>query len=175
MHHSGGLPRPAPLLPLTGVANPSDEITSWTHKRSGLSPADAEQEGKAAERPDLPSGSILGGMSFRKPFRAVPVELGVHCQAGRRRQRWQSVFIVFGGAPVAGLSIGWLTSPHVGVATTSGAASTGVRPASRAVYYAGCNEARAAGAAPIYAGEPGYRPEMDGDGDGIACEPYRGG
>jgi len=41
------------------------------------------------------------------------------------------------------------------------------------VYYRGCNEARAAGAAPIYRGQPGYRPEMDGDGDGIACEPYR--
>lgn len=42
------------------------------------------------------------------------------------------------------------------------------------VYFRGCNEARAAGAAPIYRGQPGYRPEMDGDGDGIACEPYRG-
>lgn len=42
-----------------------------------------------------------------------------------------------------------------------------------AVYYAGCNEARAAGAAPIYRGEPGYREDMDGDGDGIACEPHR--
>jgi hypothetical protein len=41
-------------------------------------------------------------------------------------------------------------------------------------YYPGCNAARAAGVAPIYAGEPGYRPQMDGDGDGIACEPYRG-
>ena len=40
-------------------------------------------------------------------------------------------------------------------------------------YYSGCNEARAAGVAPIYAGEPGYREEMDGDADGIACEPYR--
>ena len=38
------------------------------------------------------------------------------------------------------------------------------------VYYSGCREARAAGAAPIYRGQPGYRPEMDGDGDGIACE-----
>jgi endonuclease YncB( thermonuclease family) len=37
-----------------------------------------------------------------------------------------------------------------------------------------CKEAWAAGAAPIYRGQPGYRPEMDGDGDGIACEPYRG-
>ena len=30
--------------------------------------------------------------------------------------------------------------------------------------------ARAAGAAPLYAGQPGYRPEMDGDRDGVACE-----
>jgi hypothetical protein len=44
----------------------------------------------------------------------------------------------------------------------------------QSVYYAGCNEVRAAGKAPLYAGQPGYRPAMDGDGDGIACEPYRG-
>lgn len=44
----------------------------------------------------------------------------------------------------------------------------------REVYYRNCTEARAAGAAPIYRGQPGYRTEMDGDNDGIACEPYRG-
>jgi hypothetical protein len=43
----------------------------------------------------------------------------------------------------------------------------------QSVYHSGCNEVRAAGKAPIRAGEPGYRPEMDGDGDGIACEPIR--
>jgi hypothetical protein len=42
------------------------------------------------------------------------------------------------------------------------------------VYFSGCNAARAADAAPIYEGQPGYRSEMDGDSDGIACEPYRG-
>lgn len=41
-------------------------------------------------------------------------------------------------------------------------------------FFRNCKEAWAAGAAPIYRGQPGYRPEMDGDGDGIACEPYRG-
>jgi hypothetical protein len=41
------------------------------------------------------------------------------------------------------------------------------------VYYAGCNEVRAVGKAPLYEGQPGYRVEMDGDGDGIACEPHR--
>lgn len=46
------------------------------------------------------------------------------------------------------------------------------RRLSRAVYR-GCDEVRAAGAAPLYRGQPGYRPDMDGDGDGIACEPVR--
>lgn len=42
------------------------------------------------------------------------------------------------------------------------------------VYYRNCDAARAAGAAPINRGEPGYREQMDGDSDGIACEPYYG-
>ncbi|MFD7652730.1 thermonuclease family protein [Actinosynnema sp. NPDC059797] len=37
-------------------------------------------------------------------------------------------------------------------------------------YYANCAAARAAGAAPLYAGQPGYRPGLDRDGDGVACE-----
>ena len=40
--------------------------------------------------------------------------------------------------------------------------------------YRNCREARAAGAAPLYRGQPGYGPHMDGDNDGIACEPYHG-
>jgi hypothetical protein len=42
----------------------------------------------------------------------------------------------------------------------------------RFVYYPNCSVARAAGAAPIRRDEPGYRPELDADDDGIACEPY---
>jgi hypothetical protein len=42
------------------------------------------------------------------------------------------------------------------------------------VHYAGCNAVRAAGKAPLYAGQPGYSETMDGDHDGIACEPIRG-
>lgn len=44
----------------------------------------------------------------------------------------------------------------------------------RHVYFRYCSEARAAGAAPIYRGQPGYASHLDRDGDGIACEPYRG-
>ncbi|MDO7834733.1 excalibur calcium-binding domain-containing protein [Sphingobium sp. HBC34] len=41
--------------------------------------------------------------------------------------------------------------------------------------YRNCRDAWAAGAAPLYRGQPGYGAHMDGDGDGIACEPYHGG
>lgn len=43
-------------------------------------------------------------------------------------------------------------------------------PAPAAVYYANCTAARAAGAAPLYAGQAGYRSALDRDSDGIACE-----
>ena len=36
--------------------------------------------------------------------------------------------------------------------------------------YRNCREARAAGAAPLYRGQPGYSARLDRDGDGIACE-----
>lgn len=44
----------------------------------------------------------------------------------------------------------------------------------QSVHYGGCNEVRAAGNAPLYRGDPGYAAHLDRDGDGIACEPYRG-
>ncbi|HEY8702765.1 MAG TPA: excalibur calcium-binding domain-containing protein, partial [Arthrobacter sp.] len=40
-----------------------------------------------------------------------------------------------------------------------------VAPAPASVYYANCTAAKAAGAAPLYAGQPGYRSAMDGDKD----------
>ena len=47
-------------------------------------------------------------------------------------------------------------------------------PANPYVYYKNCDAARAAGAAPLHRGDPGYRSELDRDGDGVACEPYDG-
>jgi len=43
-------------------------------------------------------------------------------------------------------------------------------PPQSSVYYPNCKAARAAGAAPIYREQPGYRPGLDRDGDGVACE-----
>jgi hypothetical protein len=39
--------------------------------------------------------------------------------------------------------------------------------------FANCAEARAADAAPVQRGEPGYGPRLDRDGDGVGCEPRR--
>lgn len=38
------------------------------------------------------------------------------------------------------------------------------------VEYANCTEARAAGAAPVKRGDPGYSRKLDRDGDGVGCE-----
>ena len=37
-------------------------------------------------------------------------------------------------------------------------------------YYKNCDAARAAGAAPVHAGDPGYSRKLDRDGDGVGCE-----
>ena len=46
----------------------------------------------------------------------------------------------------------------------------GAGAANADVYYKNCAEARAAGVAPLYEGDPGYAPHLDRDNDGIACE-----
>ena len=56
---------------------------------------------------------------------------------------------------------------------SSGAGSAVVEPApqvSTSVSYSNCSEARAAGAAPVRAGDPGYGLHLDRDGDGVGCE-----
>lgn len=59
--------------------------------------------------------------------------------------------------------------PTAGTATATPPAPA-ARPSSAEPYYANCTAARAAGAAPIMRGEPGYRSGLDRDGDGVACE-----
>ena len=45
--------------------------------------------------------------------------------------------------------------------------------ADRTGMFANCAEARAAGAAPVHRGEPGFGAHLDRDGDGIGCESSR--
>lgn len=43
-------------------------------------------------------------------------------------------------------------------------------PTTNDVYYQNCAAVRAAGRAPLYSSQPGYRPALDRDHDGVACE-----
>lgn len=71
---------------------------------------------------------------------------------------------------------GAAATPTRPVGRTSGHPSLRQPPATKALgnwSYRNCGEARRAGAAPLCRGQPGYGTHMDGDGDGIACEPIR--
>ena len=43
-------------------------------------------------------------------------------------------------------------------------------PKQESTYFPNCKKAKESGAAPLHRGDPGYREELDRDGDGIACE-----
>jgi len=55
-------------------------------------------------------------------------------------------------------------------AEEAAAAAEEAPPPETSVYYENCTAVRAAGADPIYRGDPGYSSKLDRDGDGIACE-----
>lgn len=80
-----------------------------------------------------------------------------------------------------GVTIDYLTGdsqgPTDGIAQTT--TQTNTSPPSQdnlnnfsdtSISYKNCDAVRAAGAAPIYRGEPGYSKKLDRDGDGIGCE-----
>jgi len=123
-------------------------------------------------------------MSFNKPFRAIPISKGQRYRKQRlRKKQSQAVRFLIGAALAGGVAgIGSLAVTDGGLSTMTGTLKSAAVSASfmRAnapqpgAYYHNCDAARAAGVAPLYIGEPGYRSNMDGDGDGVACEPYRG-
>jgi hypothetical protein len=92
-------------------------------------------------------------------------------RALRRLARENGAAIAF----VAGLCIGafaydFFSRPVAASAPPPTASFTEAPPSAP---FRTCAAAHAAGAAPIYRGEPGYGPHLDRDDDGIACEPYR--
>ncbi len=73
------------------------------------------------------------------------------------------------GAPVVAPVTVATPASHKGTPTRE------VRPAGkptggRGVHYQNCDAARAAGAAPVHRGDPGYASYLDRDGDGSGCE-----
>ncbi|GAA2753537.1 hypothetical protein GCM10009869_26090 [Amnibacterium kyonggiense] len=54
--------------------------------------------------------------------------------------------------------------------SSSSSSSDSAETQAKSVYYENCTAARAAGAAPVRAGDPGYSRKLDRDGDGVGCE-----
>jgi len=100
-----------------------------------------------------------------------------------RRARVSSTHILLGAGAIGALagigSIGTTPEGRTQLYDVASEASIAAGLARERAPQAGddwrrCDDARAAGTAPIYRGEPGYRDGLDADNDGIACEPYRG-
>jgi hypothetical protein len=81
-----------------------------------------------------------------------------------------------------GLAGGWAWSKYSAhpreLAAAQAAAATAPRKTvsevEQSVYFPDCAAATAAGKAPMQQSQPGYRAELDPDGDGIACPPIAG-
>ncbi|WP_083828461.1 excalibur calcium-binding domain-containing protein [Candidatus Protofrankia datiscae] len=105
-------------------------------------------------------------------------------------ERWQELARRVGGTVATAAPVTTAPGPQATAtapaATTPARTTTAPRPASTTprppapapapattasgVYYRNCDAARAAGAAPIHRGEPGYRAALDRNNDGVACE-----
>ena len=114
--------------------------------------------------------------SFKKPFRAVPIQLGEEYRTRQRREN-RRIWIGMAVRIAVIASLIFVT----GMVLTNFPKVEGYLPIRRfgasadqsaSRYFPNCSTARATGHAPIQAGSPGYRIGLDADGDGIACEPY---
>lgn len=61
-----------------------------------------------------------------------------------------------------------LTTAYVNVRVVLTQTAAAFQPPT--AYYRNCTDVRAAGASPLHRGDPGYRGELDGNDDGVACE-----
>ena len=68
-----------------------------------------------------------------------------------------------------------LAATRATIVAASPARAADARAPTAERYFRNCAAAHAAGAYSIPRGAPGYRPALDADDDGLACEPYVGG
>lgn len=138
-------------------------------------------------------GAVNQAKSSSNAAQWLPPYEGAHCDFAARvvsvKAKWglgvtdaeqDALAGVLRGCPDQGLLVGNEETPVFDATPylTGGYQDTPVNPAptqnssnnADEPYYENCAAVRAAGAAPIYAGEPGFRKNFDRDGDGIGCE-----
>jgi Excalibur calcium-binding domain len=124
-------------------------------------------------------------VSIGKPNRVLTFRDGHRRSAMVRRHAWAFLCAALAMAGILGLMAGgwaesgWtiMSTVHDDAPTFRDAPSFPVHasmPSRQSMHIRNCAEARALGLAPIYRGQSGYAAHLDRDGDGIACEPYRG-
>lgn len=127
-----------------------------------------------------PESSQAGGERAKAALALVALGKQASCVAGRRTYDRVAARCTIAGVGIgerlrkAGISEGGngtASDPRPTIVTRS---DSGPAVVSAGAPFRSCAAARAAGAAPVYRGSPGYNPMLDGDDDGIACEPYRG-
>ena len=99
---------------------------------------------------------------FTVPPEAVAAAAAAQAQEAARLAQEQADAAARESAAAAAAADAYVPPPSQ---SSSGSSSSG-----SSVYYSNCAAVRAAGAAPLNAGEPGYSFKLDRDQDGTACE-----
>ena len=110
--------------------------------------------------------------SFRCAYVARQIAVKVRYDLWATRAERNAIATVLSGCPEEPLPAGGLDAPEddrpaaaaPAPAPAPGPAATPASP------FENCAAARAAGAAPVHRGQPGYGPHLDGNGDGVGCE-----
>lgn len=116
-------------------------------------------------------------MPYRRRSTVVPFQPRRRPIAYRPASKVEVIlYYIFGAVAIVTVSVlgtvAWHKRADLAAAMPRGLISA--QPFDTSWSYPNCRAARSAGAAPIYAGQPGFGAHLDRDGDGIACEPYRG-
>lgn len=121
---------------------------------------------------DLAGVMVREGMAIALPRYSLDYVEAEARAKGFKLALWSSEFALPADFRAASPELFKAPAPPIVSAVRATRAVRTTAPTS--AYFRNCTEARAAGAAPLYRGQAGYRPPLDSDGDGIACEPYRG-
>ena len=145
-------------------------LNLWTFVLFGWDKMRAEQGGWRVSETSLLSLALIGGIGGAYAGRAL-------FRHKTRKKSFNTALQSIGFFQLVALTFCGVYFYEPGGLSTPAQAEivqTFVEQPRSLAYYSNCSDARSAGAAPLDSGNPGYRPALDRDNDGIACEPYRG-
>jgi len=121
-----------------------------------------------------PEFTAKGGPSAIAALETVALGRDASCVANLRTYDRIAARCTIGGRPIGDLMRqAGVTEGGNGLATSFSPQRFSAPVAAAGGAFRNCAAARAAGAAPVRRGQPGYGAHLDRDGDGVGCEPYR--